>query len=649
MFNQTSWDNRSTRINLTSNSSVLDFTNANADYRVGALSGVAGSQVKLGNLPTTATGPAAGRTLVVGDTNNTSIFAGTISDTGAVATAASSGKFQKEGEGNFYLNGVNTYRGTTVVNNGGLFVNGAIGVDPTTGVGIVTAFNTLSLNNAFLGGEGTINANVTSTGLGYISAGRYLGTDYGYSDDGIVGTLNIKGSFTQSSSNATIIVDIASPTKYDKIIVGGNIAIDGKLSVQPKPGQPLLPGQYRVLQSISGVRTGQFKYVLFPASLTLKLQGNDAVYGPNFVDLVLVQYPFSSIGELSPNGKKVAAQLDNFLTAPEAQVMIGTLNAIGGVTSMDRALGQVAPLADRYWLPFAVSTASDIVSSIEDRILQPLADTEHKWSLFAGASSMSNHLNAQDDAETTLGTVNRGFVGIDRHIGSHFSAGLFYSNESTSVSADRLGGRGKVKGNTFGAYGEFHEGAWSASGVAFTGSDKYTSHRSVMLAGLGDFADGSTTGDRLGVSGDANRAFDVGFGSVAPYVGIQFLSWKAKGLTETGTNLPLTIASQNADSLVVKGGLRWLYTFDLYSLRFRSFANLGYQSEVGDSTHEIGTTLNGTGYSVRTNHDGIGYILRAGFEADLLRNLTLSFSAGRNSGLHDLDMVSYSGGVTYRF
>jgi len=84
---------------LNSAGSAFDISSAAANQAIGALSGVAGSQVALGT-----------NTLALGDATNTT-FAGTVSGTGSIV---------KQGPGTFTLSGTNTYTGGTTVNVGTL-------------------------------------------------------------------------------------------------------------------------------------------------------------------------------------------------------------------------------------------------------------------------------------------------------------------------------------------------------------------------------------------------------------------------------------------------------------------------------------------------------------------------------------------------
>jgi fibronectin-binding autotransporter adhesin len=106
---------------------------------IGSLAGVAGSNVNVAQ--------ATAFTLYTGNNNNTTTFAGTLTDTGGALS------LDKQGTGTMTLSGANTYRGTTVVETGTLVAANNTALGSATG-------NTTVNNGATLGLQG----NITITG-----------------------------------------------------------------------------------------------------------------------------------------------------------------------------------------------------------------------------------------------------------------------------------------------------------------------------------------------------------------------------------------------------------------------------------------------------------------------------------------------------
>ncbi|GAB3781118.1 autotransporter-associated beta strand repeat-containing protein [Dyella agri] len=114
-------------VSLTAAGSGFDISSAGANQTIGALSGVAGSQVVLGT-----------NTLTLGDASNTT-FAGTIDGTGGIV---------KQGPGTLTLSGTNTYTGGTTVNAGTLALGSGSSLAASGTVALAGPGSTLDLSVA---------------------------------------------------------------------------------------------------------------------------------------------------------------------------------------------------------------------------------------------------------------------------------------------------------------------------------------------------------------------------------------------------------------------------------------------------------------------------------------------------------------------
>jgi fibronectin-binding autotransporter adhesin len=128
---------------IMASNTTLDMTGAS--LTIGSLADAAGNptghQVLLGSA-----------TLTTGNDNTNTTFSGVISGTG--------GGLTKTGTGIFTLSGLNTYTGSTAVNNGTLRLTGSLGAGPVV-VGDQTAGHAATLT-----GSGTVNGAVTISGPG---------------------------------------------------------------------------------------------------------------------------------------------------------------------------------------------------------------------------------------------------------------------------------------------------------------------------------------------------------------------------------------------------------------------------------------------------------------------------------------------------
>ena len=114
-------------VTLSSAGGIFDISNAGANQTIGALSGVAGSQVALG-----------ANTLSLGDAGNTT-FAGTIGGTGGIV---------KQGPGTLTLSSANTYTGGTTINAGTLQIGSGGSLAAGSTVALAAPGSTLDLSAA---------------------------------------------------------------------------------------------------------------------------------------------------------------------------------------------------------------------------------------------------------------------------------------------------------------------------------------------------------------------------------------------------------------------------------------------------------------------------------------------------------------------
>ena len=137
--------------------------------------------------------------------SDASTYAGIISGSGALT---------KQGAGTLTLSGSNSYTGATTVSAGELKVNGS------TGTGAMTI-----ASDATLSGTGTIGGNTTISGThtpGNSPGVQTFSSDLTYVSAGLTGPKVFWELAANTISN--------SPTEYDQIVVGGNLAFSSATS-----------------------------------------------------------------------------------------------------------------------------------------------------------------------------------------------------------------------------------------------------------------------------------------------------------------------------------------------------------------------------------------------------------------------------------
>ena len=187
---------------------VVDSLTSGNGYGTHAINLNAGGTLSIGtggNTGTLDVAALANNGTLIFNRSTASTYSGIMSGTGAVT---------KQGTGTLELSGSNSYSGTTTVSAGGLKVNGS------TGTGAMTI-----ASGAALSGTGTIGGNTTISGThnpGNSPGVQTFSSDLTYVSAGLTGPK----VFWELAANITS----NSPTEYDQIVVGGNLAFHSATS-----------------------------------------------------------------------------------------------------------------------------------------------------------------------------------------------------------------------------------------------------------------------------------------------------------------------------------------------------------------------------------------------------------------------------------
>ncbi|WP_442478747.1 autotransporter outer membrane beta-barrel domain-containing protein [Variovorax boronicumulans] len=212
-----------TDVRLAHAGTSFDIANASGNRTIGALLGVAGTEVALG-----------GNTLSFGDAGDTT-FAGAITGLGAVV---------RQGSGSTTLTGANTYTGGTTIDSGTLRINGSVAGDVQVNNGGTLAGAGSTPGTGHIGGNVTVGNADTSGARATLSPGNSPGT------------LTIGGSLRLNPS-ATTVFELGQPgvaggASNDLLNVGGNLALGGTLQAGVAAA-----GWYRLI-NYAGSLSGSF-------------------------------------------------------------------------------------------------------------------------------------------------------------------------------------------------------------------------------------------------------------------------------------------------------------------------------------------------------------------------------------------------------
>ncbi len=181
-------------------------SSANITIFLGGLTGASGSKLQ----GSSQAGPGVD-TYVIGGLNSNSTFGGTIAN-GTSGATPHSVAITKVGSGTLTLSDNNSYSGGTTVSNGTLVVNTSAGSGTGTGAVIVVSGGTL-------GGGGIVGGPVTVNGT------LMPGND--------VVTLSISNNLV---INSGAVLQYALGTNSNRIVVRGNLTLDGTLNITDAGG-----------------------------------------------------------------------------------------------------------------------------------------------------------------------------------------------------------------------------------------------------------------------------------------------------------------------------------------------------------------------------------------------------------------------------
>jgi autotransporter-associated beta strand protein len=542
----------------------------------------------------------AAATLTVGNDNNSTTFSGVLedgtSDTGTLALV-------KIGTGTLTLTGLNTYTGTTTVDGGSLFVNGAI-ASPLTVVN----------PGASLGGTGLIGGNLVNNGI--VSPGNP------------VGTLTISGNYTQNASG-TLRINVAgaAPGQYGVLSVGGHATLAGGLQLVALNGFKLQVGDRLTFLTAAGGVSGSFSTVVNPfISTLLKIQLNVLA---DSVQLVAAQGNFVSAA-CNPNSASVAANLNSAASDPRAAALISYLDS-QPVQNLCADFTKIAPEQITAVYNMGVSTAGIQSTNIMRRMddihngstgfssagfsmngnpptysdglsgpsggegkagPSPLSPVpENRWGIFVTGLGEFTHVDGTEGAagfDLQSGGVT---FGADYRVCSHFAVGL--TGGYAHINADVVnGGNIDVNSGKVGAYATIF-GSGFYLDTAVNGSfDGYDSHRSALLG----TAQGSTDGNELTVLAAVGYDWTRGGLTISPIANFQYTYVSLNGFTETGSLAPLKYPDQSVDSTTTAFGLKSSYDWRIGNVLIKPELSLAWQHEYSETAYSVISSLaNGAG------------------------------------------------------
>jgi autotransporter-associated beta strand protein len=599
----------------------------------GALHQLGTGKLTLTGANTVASGAmvAEGSTLQIGDGGVSGTFSGAIANTGelifhrsdAIAydgVISGTGTLTKRGAGVLTVSGTNTFTGLTRVDAGALMI--------ASGSSVASAEVAAG---AVLGGSGTIRGNLTNSGT----------VSPGFSP----GVLPVTGNFVQHSGGK-LVIEVASASSFDRLVVGGAATLDGTLEVVASNGFTFESGQTLEVISAESV-SGRFAEIVSPfTSLPLAVRF-DAIYGVDSVALAFVQVAYASFA-ITPNQAEVGGGLDRAVGSGEALTLRNEFNSYTDVTDIRVGLNELSPQRYERWFDAALFNTGALVRAVEDQIGGERAAGRQAWAeVVRREADFGGNVDVVAAELETSGIV----AGVDHANDESIALGGLLSYETTRIDAASSGGRTRVETFTPALYARHAAGAWSSEAVVGHAWHDYDAVRTIALPGLPLVARGESEGTHRFASVRTSYALKAGQLAVTPFAGMQHVRWKADEFGETGAgDASLEVASQRGESLASRLGVRLALPFRAGGLWITPHVEGTWRHEFQQSRRHLTAAIGGSSFTVQGRAPSEdGWIASFGFDVRLRDTLSLYARLTRESDGAAERSTDLRAGANYRF
>jgi uncharacterized protein with beta-barrel porin domain len=461
------------------------------------------------------------------------------------------------------------------------------------------------------GGLGSFGGNVTNNGTlnpGLVSPGAPIGT------------LNVPGNYSQSSTG-TLVIQLASPTSFDRLTVDGTAALAGTVRIETLDGFDPLGRSFTFLTAAGGV-SGTFGTLSGSATTNRAAIAAKLAYAPTSVTVTFAQLPFAGFA-LTPNQVAIAnaAQANAALTT--------TLNTLPLAADFPVALNALSPQGYQVWSDFAFARST----SLADRLLRDHWAVAGEDDYYFEAGQRRGHIRADADVGTSTYTSSSGLVGGNRTVAGDASAGIFYAFGKTTAGLGAPGSQTTVKEQTIGLRAGWASGPLFAEAMLTYGFNRYSATRPIQFNGTSAVATSATRGHQWTTGLTVGQRHTRGRATLSPFLGLLYSRWSANGFTEEGAGaFNATLGSQSARSLRSQAGLEGRLNIGFVQPHVRA----AWLHEFSHDSRALNASFGGAPFAVAT---------RRAPRDTALYSVGLDFVLGPAALLYT-DVTTQSGGAT---
>lgn len=509
---------------------------------------------------------ASGSTLQV-TSGQLDVTAGSSSISGGTLTTP--GNLNKTGSGVLDLRNRVVAGGTLNIQAGTVAANGE-----------VYAKNVVVGNTATLAGTGTLYAPVVVSGT--LSPGNS------------VGTITLGG--LALNPNSQTIIEVASRSSSDVIVVNGDATLGGTLQIVPTSPNSFSYGDRHTILTTSGGISGQFNAIEVPQ----KFRGRFLNSGKTGT-LLLAPDTYTRVAT-TPNQRSAASALDSFIPATSGDRLAVSI-ALDSLTEdqYPAAFEQVSPAIYANLPLILVEQAYNQAQLISQRLgfvragvgggfqfagvpepelrydrngksvadpktLIPLPQEAAVANWNAWVMGIGQFSNSNGWAGVPSGRNNAGgfLVGVDYQWTDDFATGVFGGFQFNQANYDG-GGFAKGNGVTFGVYGTYsNDTGWYVDGLVGGGYTAFQTRRTIIFGTIDRTADADPGAGQFNVSLNLGKDWSAGNLRFGPVAGLQYTYATTSSFSEQGADsLDLAISPFGTNSLRSTLGARAAYLWNL--------------------------------------------------------------------------------------
>jgi len=607
------------------------------DNKTGSLSG--------SGLVTNTGGKAA--VLTTGANNASTTFDGVLSDGNAALGLT------KEGTGELKIFGDNPYTMPTEVRSGSLILNGS-----------VASAQVAVHQRAMLAGNARIRGDLLNEGI--VSPGNSPGT------------VTIGGNFIQSPGG-TLLVEIAGPQSFDRLVVGGAAMLDGSIKLEPFGGYGFNYGDefFNVISTGKGT-FGRFRSIIVPDGFRLRLLDD----GFN-ISFVLAPADYTTLAQ-TPSQESVASALNEWV-----DVTTGDPNTV--ITAVDVLASQEYPAAFAAISPDFYRSLSTIVFNVSNNLN---GDMQQRFAAIRAGSVgfAADHVAAQapdgkefkgskdvvvEEPDSNWGSFVQGngifakvpkisdipsyrfasggvTAGLDYRVAPGLAVGVYSGYQGTQANYENSGLL-IDNGVRFGLYSTYQNGGFYTSALVGGAYHAFQVRRTIQFSSVDRSALSKPDGWELDSLLELGYNMRFGKWSIGPFTNLQYTYLGIPPFVEGGADaLDLSVAEQNANSLRYTLGGQVSYTWDINSkISVVPGVSIAWQHEFLDGARTIDATLDGgdgpavAGYTPGVGKDNV--FATASVSINIGRNFSTTLSYTADFGAQDFVSNAISAGLNFGF